>query len=47
MTVTIDGATILILLAVEYHAATVLVELANLQDQEVGDGTTSVLYVMS
>jgi T-complex protein 1 subunit alpha len=31
-------------LEVEYPAAKVLVALAQLQDQEVGDGTTSVLY---
>lgn len=38
-----DGATILKLLEVEHPAAKVLVELADLQDQEVGDGTTSVV----
>ena len=38
-----DGATILKLLDVEHPAAKVLVELAELQDQEVGDGTTSVV----
>lgn len=44
-----DGATILKLLEVEHPAAKVLVELADLQDQEVGDGTTSVvsLYLAS
>ena len=43
-----DGATILKLLEVEHPAAKVLVELADLQDQEVGDGTTSVVrYVLS
>ncbi|CAG0885361.1 unnamed protein product [Cyprideis torosa] len=41
-TVTNDGATILRLLEVEHPAAKVLVELAQLQDDEVGDGTTSV-----
>lgn len=40
-----DGATILKLLDVEHPAAKVLVELAELQDQEVGDGTTSVVIV--
>ena len=40
-----DGATILKLLEVEHPAAKVLVELADLQDQEVGDGTTSVVSV--
>ena len=43
MTITNDGATILKLLEVEHPAAKVLVELADLQDQEVGDGTTSVV----
>lgn len=43
VTITNDGATILKLLEVEHPAAKVLVELAELQDQEVGDGTTSVV----
>ncbi|XP_033230811.1 T-complex protein 1 subunit alpha [Belonocnema kinseyi] len=45
VTVTNDGATILRLLDVEHPAARVLVELAQLQDEEVGDGTTSVVIV--
>lgn len=45
VTVTNDGATILRLLDVEHPAARVLVELAQLQDEEVGDGTTSVVSV--
>ena len=45
VTVTNDGATILSLLDIEHPAARVLVELAQLQDQEVGDGTTSVVVV--
>src|SRR5690349_24782238 len=45
MTVTNDGATILKRLEVEHPAAKVLVELSNLQDQEVGDGTTSVVIL--
>ena len=45
VTVTNDGATILKLLEVEHPAAKVLVELAELQDQEVGDGTSSVVIV--
>ena len=40
-----DGATILKLLEVEHPAAKVLCELADLQDQEVGDGTTSVVIL--
>jgi len=45
VTITNDGATILKLLEVEHPAAKVLVELADLQDQEVGDGTTSVVSI--
>lgn len=45
VTITNDGATILKLLDVEHPAAKVLVELADLQDQEIGDGTTSVVVV--
>lgn len=45
MTITNDGATILKLLEVEHPAAKVLCELADLQDKEVGDGTTSVVHV--
>lgn len=45
VTITNDGATILNLLEVEHPAAKVLVELAQLQDQEVGDGTTSVVII--
>jgi T-complex protein 1 subunit alpha len=40
-----DGATILRSLEVQHPAAKVLVELSRLQDQEVGDGTTSVVVV--
>jgi len=43
--ITNDGATILKQLEVQHPAAKVLVELANLQDQEVGDGTTSVVVL--
>jgi T-complex protein 1 subunit alpha len=45
VTITNDGATILKLLEVEHPAAKILVELAELQDIEVGDGTTSVVIV--
>ena len=45
VTITNDGATILKQLEVEHPAAKVLVELADLQDQEVGDGTTSFVIV--
>lgn len=45
VTITNDGATILKLLEVEHPAARVLVDLAELQDQEVGDGTTSVVII--
>ncbi|KAH9618798.1 hypothetical protein KSS87_018759 [Heliosperma pusillum] len=43
VTITNDGATILKMLEVEHPAAKVLVDLAELQDKEVGDGTTSVV----
>lgn len=45
VTITNDGATILKQLEVQHPAAKVLVELADLQDQEVGDGTTSVVII--
>ncbi|KAL7588292.1 hypothetical protein Lser_V15G36933 [Lactuca serriola] len=45
VTLTNDGATILKMLDVEHPAAKVLVELAELQDREVGDGTTSVVII--
>lgn len=43
VTITNDGATILRLLEVQHPAAKVLVELAQQQDKDVGDGTTSVV----
>ncbi|KAH7864084.1 hypothetical protein Vadar_025550 [Vaccinium darrowii] len=43
--VTNDGATILHLLDVEHPCAKILVELAERQDREVGDGTTSVVIL--
>jgi len=45
VTITNDGATILKLLEVEHPAAKVLVELSQIQDREVGDGTTSVVIL--
>jgi len=45
--VTNDGATILKQLEVEHPAAKVLVDLADLQDKEVGDGTTTVVILAS
>lgn len=47
MTVTNDGATILRLLEVDHPAARVLVDLAQLQDEEIGDGTTSVVSIQN
>ena len=47
VTITNDGATILKRLDLEHPCAKVLVELANLQDKEVGDGTTSVVIIAS
>ena len=40
-----DGATILSLLDVEHPAGRILIELAQQQDKEVGDGTTSVVII--
>ncbi|KAF0989645.1 hypothetical protein HZS_6618 [Henneguya salminicola] len=45
ITITNDGATILKLMEVEHPAAKILCDLANIQDQEVGDGTTSVVIL--
>ncbi|KAI9373665.1 chaperonin Cpn60/TCP-1 family [Aspergillus egyptiacus] len=45
VTVTNDGATILGLLDVEHPAGKILVDLAQQQDREVGDGTTSVVLI--
>ncbi|KAF7197274.1 T-complex protein 1 subunit alpha [Pseudocercospora fuligena] len=45
VTVTNDGATILSLLNVEHPAGKILVDLAQQQDKEVGDGTTSVVLI--
>ncbi|CRK12286.1 hypothetical protein BN1708_010429 [Verticillium longisporum] len=47
VTVTNDGATILSLLDVEHPAGKILVDLAQQQDKEVGDGTTSVVLIAS
>lgn len=47
VTVTNDGATIMKQLQVEHPAAKILVDLSNLQDEEVGDGTTSVVILAS
>lgn len=45
VTITNDGATILGQLEVTHPAAKVLVELSQIQDREVGDGTTSVVIL--
>ncbi|EAN30945.1 Tp4 [Theileria parva strain Muguga] len=42
VTITNDGATVLKLLDITHPAASVLVDIAKSQDDEVGDGTTSV-----
>ncbi|CAH6721030.1 T-complex protein 1 subunit alpha [[Candida] jaroonii] len=47
VTVTNDGATIVSLLDVQHPAGKILVELAQQQDREVGDGTTSVVIIAS
>merc|ERR1712166_1091498 len=45
VTITNDGATILKQLEVTHPAAKVLAELSQIQDREVGDGTTSVVIL--
>ncbi|CDR95601.1 t-complex protein 1, alpha subunit, putative [Babesia bigemina] len=45
VTISNDGATILKQLEVQHPAAKMLVDLSDLQDQEVGDGTTSVVLL--
>lgn len=47
VTITNDGATILKQLEIQHPAAKILVNLSELQDQEVGDGTTSVVLLAS
>ena len=47
ITITNDGATILRQIDVEHPAAKVIVQLYQLQDKEVGDGTTSVVILAS
>ncbi|KAK2195159.1 bifunctional T-complex protein 1 [Babesia duncani] len=42
VTITNDGATVLNLLDIAHPAASILVDIAKSQDDEVGDGTTSV-----
>lgn len=43
VTISNDGATILALLDIVHPAAKTLVDIAKSQDNEVGDGTTSVV----
>jgi len=45
VTITNDGATILDEMEVQHPAAKMLVEVAKTQDDEVGDGTTTVVVV--
>jgi T-complex protein 1 subunit alpha len=45
ITITNDGATILSLLEIDHPAGKILVDLAQQQDKEVGDGTTSVVII--
>ncbi|KAL8484871.1 hypothetical protein ACS0TY_027241 [Phlomoides rotata] len=45
VTVTNDGAAILKSLHIDNHAAKVLVDISKVQDDEVGDGTTSVVVL--
>lgn len=45
VTISNDGATILSMLSVENPAGKIFVDLAQKQDKEVGDGTTSVVII--
>src|ERR1700753_616419 len=45
VTISNDGATILSLLSVEHPAGRIFVDLAQKQDKEVGDGTTSDVII--
>jgi len=45
VTISNDGATILSLLHIEHPAGKIFVDLAQKQDKEVGDGTTSVVII--
>lgn len=45
VTITNDGATVMSLLNISHPAASILVDIAKSQDDEVGDGTTSVVVV--
>ncbi|KJA14067.1 hypothetical protein HYPSUDRAFT_49441 [Hypholoma sublateritium FD-334 SS-4] len=47
VTISNDGATILSMLAVEHPAGKIFVDLAQKQDKEVGDGTTSVVIIVA
>ena len=44
-TISNDGATIIKLLNIEHPAAKSLVDVAKSQDNEIGDGTTSVMLL--
>lgn len=46
-TISNDGATLLNLLDIEHPAARILVDISKSQDEEVGDGTTSVTIFAS
>jgi T-complex protein 1 subunit eta len=46
-TISNDGATILHLLDISHPAARILVDISKSQDEEVGDGTTSVTIFAS
>ena len=45
VTVTNDGATIMKNMDVQHQVAKLMVELSQSQDEEVGDGTTSVVVL--
>jgi T-complex protein 1 subunit eta len=47
VTITNDGATVMELLNIVHPAAKILCDIAKAQDEEVGDGTTSVVIFAS
>jgi len=47
VTVTNDGATILNMMDVDHEIAKLMVQLSQSQDNEIGDGTTGVVGMLS
>ena len=47
ITITNDGATILKMMDVDHQIAKLLVQLSQSQDDEIGDGTTGVVGILT